>query len=298
MNQPFKDNKKRLWYLIYIIGLTVVLLYIKFPTKVLTNYIKAQAEERYPELNISFDKIGLSLSPGITIGGLKISLKEDPDTPVYVSKKSSVSLSILSWLKGDSKYYFESKVKDGEISGYLEEKDIAKKERIEAAINIEDIKLDENIFIHPLISQRIEGTVTGKIKFIGDLADPMRGNTEISLDMADGKFILKKPLLDMDVVDFQKISLSGVLDNRRLNIKDLDMTGGPVSGSASGTIQINNVFLSSRLRLKAEIEASPTLDRDAPGVGKAFDLMKNKIKDGKLHIDIRGTIDRPLPQFR
>ena len=149
-----------------------------------------------------------------------------------------------------------------------------------------------------MISQRIEGKLTGKIKIIGNLSDPLRGNTEISLDLTDGRVKLLNPFLGMDRVEFRKISFSGVLDNRRLNIKELNMRGGPVSGSAKGSVVIGNVVLNSRLNLRAEIEPSPSLAQEMPEVGRAIDLMKSKMKNGKLQLDIMGTFNRPLPKFR
>ena len=137
MHLSIKDNKQQLWYILLIVCFTFILLYVNFPSKALTNYIRGEAEKRFPAIDIGFDKIGLTLSPGIKIRGLKISLKEDPDNPVYVSKKSSVRVSIWSWLKGEPRYYFTSTVIGGKISGFFEEKDEVKKERIDAAIDIE-----------------------------------------------------------------------------------------------------------------------------------------------------------------
>ena len=298
MNQIKTDNKKFLLYLIFVIGLTVVLLYIKFPSKALANYIRIQAEKSFSDISINFRKLGLTLSPGIKIQGLSISLKEAPEIPVYFSEKTTIRVSVLGWLKGDSKYYFESFVKGGEISGFLEEKNEVKKERVDATIDIKGVKLDENTFIHPALGERLEGVLTGKVTFMGNLSDPLKGITEISLDLSEGKVKLKKTFLDMDVLEFKKMNISGVIDNRRLSIKDLNMTGGPVNGSATGTIQISNDLLGSRLNLKAEIEPSSSMGREAPGMEKAFNLVKSKMKDDKLPIEIRGTFDRLSYNFR
>ena len=298
MKLSIREDKKWFWYLILAVFFTVLLLYIKFPSEAVTNYIRVQAEKSFPDLNISFKKIGLTLSPGIKIKGLTISFKTDPGAPVYFSEKSSLRVSIPGWLKGDPKYYFESYVKGGRISGIVEEKKEVKKDRVDATIDIEGIKLDENIFIHPVINERVEGVLTGKIIFMGNLSDPITGTTELSLNMADGKVKFLKPFLGMDRVNFKRINFSGVFDNRRLNIKDLKMTGGPLNGSASGTVRISNNLLNSRLNLKAEIEPLPSLSQEMPDVGKAINLMKNRMKDGKLRFDITGTPDRPLPKIR
>ena len=294
MRLNIKDNK-RLWYLVFAVCLTVLLIYIKFPSEALINYIRVEAEKRYTDINIDFDKADLTIPAGIKIQGLRISLKEDPDTPVYVSEKSSVRVSVTGWLTGGPKYYFASTVNGGTISGFLEEKKEGEKERIEASIDIEDVKLDENIFIHPVISQRIEGTLTCSIKFIGDIPDFLRGNVEVSLDLVDGRFYFKKPFLDMDTMEFKKISMSGILDNRKLDIKDLSMTGQHMNGNATGTVQISNNFPDSRLNIKTEIEPLPSLYRQMPRVGKLINALKNKKNEGKLQYNIQGTIDSPIP---
>lgn len=298
MRLPLKDNKQWLLYLLFAVFLTVLLLYIKFPSEALTNYVRVKAEKGSPGIIIDFKKIGLTLAPGIKIKGLSISLREDPETPVYVSEKTSIRVSVLGWLTGDSKYFFTSIVKGGEISGVLKEKNEVKKERIEASIDIKGIRLDDRSFIHPVISERIEGVLTGKVTYTGNLSDPLKGDVEIFLDIADGRIKLKEPVLDMNVLEFKDINISGVMDNRRFTVKDLNMTGGPVSGNATGTVQIDNVFLNSRLNLRAELEPSPDLSRDMPEVGNAINAMKNLMKDGKFRLDIQGTLDRPLPKFR
>ena len=300
MKQPLMiiKNNSRLWYIIYAVVLTVLFLYVMFPSAALTKYIREQVEKRYPDINISFNKVNLSLLAGIKIRGLKISSRENPGIPVLISEKSSVRISIPAWLKGDPRYYFESKVKGGEISGFVEEKNSVNKDRIDASIDIENVKLDGNVIIHPVISKRLEGILTGKIKFMGELPDLLRGNAEISLDLADGTFKLVNPVLDINEIGFKKISLSCVLDNRRLSIKDLIMTGGPVNGSATGTVLLSNNLFSSRLGLTGEIEPSPSLFQDMPKVGKAINLIKNGMKDGKLKIEIHGTLEKPLYKFR
>ena len=133
---------------------------------------------------------------------------------------------------------------------------------------------------------------------MGNLSDPLKGNTEISLNLSDGKIKFKTPILNLDELEYKKINVSGVIDNRRLNIKDLNMTGGPVNCTATGTILISNDFLNSRLNIKTEIEPLPSLYQEMPEAGNAINLMKNKIKDGKLLIDFQGTLNRVIPKFR
>lgn len=294
MKLNIKEDKQWLWYTIFAVCFTILLLYIKFPSEAVTKYVRVEAEKNFPDINIDFKKIGLALSPGIKIEGLRVSLKEDPDTPVYISEKSSIRVSIISWLKGSSKYYFKSMVKGGEISGFLEEKKELKKERIDATIDIKGVKLNENSFIHPIVSERIEGILSGKVTFMGDLSDPIRGNSELSLYLSEGSFKLKEPFLGINRIGFKNINLLGIIDNLRFNIKEMKMTGGPFNGTATGSVRINSSnFFNSRLNLETEIEPTPSLAQDMPEVERYI-----KMKGDKLKVDLLGPLDNITYKFK
>jgi type II secretion system protein N len=287
-------GKNRYWYLIYIAVLLVVFLYVMFPDNVLNSFINVQAEKRFPDLNIRFEKTGFIFPLGIKIRGLEVALKDNPDELLYVSKETSVRVSVLNLLFGDTKLAFSSKVNGGEISGIFEEKD---KETCNITADMADIIFDEKPFIHPELSREIEGTLSGKINFTGELAGYIRGIGNISLKMVNGRFKQTIPLFDVDGIKFEMISLKGVLDNMNLNIKDLSMTGGPFNGKAKGDIQLKQDILLSGLRLSAEITPAPGMKKEMPEVARAIESSKI-MKGGKLRFDIQGTISNPLPVIR
>ncbi len=298
MNQFLEKHKIKLYYTAYIVILTIICLYLMFPSDLLSGYIRQQAEKAYPNMNISFKDAGASLSPGITIKGLKVSLKDNPGIPVYTSEKTTFSISIFDWIRGISRYYFTSRTKGGEISGVIEEKESANREKIEAVIEFDNVRLDDKVFIHPVVTDNLEGTLNGRITFTGDISDFMRGNSEISLELTSGKIKFNKPVFDVESAAFKDITLSAVYNNRSLNIKSLDMNGMLVNGSISGRVQVAVNLPSSRLSLKGDIEPLPQLFSEMPEAEKAIDLVKNRMKNGKLPIEILGTIEKRSTRIR
>lgn len=295
MNISSLKNKKWFWYTAYIILLTVFFLYILFPSGLFTDFIKLEAEKNIPGINVEIDKIRPSVMFGINISGLKISSDENPETAIFNSEKTSISFSVIDLLKGRIKCRFKSAVKGGRISGFFSKKD---KDNIDALIEFKNINLDDKAFIHPVLNQRIEGALKGKVLFSGDPGNPVKGNTELFMELTRGRFKFKKTFFGINDIDVRGLDFSGEISNRKFLIKKLDLTGALMNGTASGSIDLAEDLLASRLNLKAEIEPSSALQHDNPDAGKALQLIENKKKDGKFFLIIGGTIDKPLPKFK
>jgi type II secretion system protein N len=287
-------RKNRYWYIIYIAVLLAVFLYVMFPDSVLKDIVSAQAEKRFPDLDIRFEKTGFRLPLGIIFKGLEVALKDNPDEPLYVSEKTSVKVSITGLLFGNMKVTFSSRVNGGEISGVFEEKG---KEGCNITAVIDAIILDGKPFIHPELSRKIEGTLSGKINYTGESAEYIRGNGNISLEMVNGRFKLLIPLFDVDGIGFKMVSLTGALDNMNLNVKDLSMTGGPFNGRVKGDVQLKEDILSSGLRLSAKITTAPEMKKEMPELYRAIEASKI-MKNGSVLLDIQGTLTKPLPVIR
>jgi type II secretion system protein N len=293
MMQALKGNK-RYWYLLYIAVLLALFLYVMFPDSILNSFLSAQAEKRFPDFNISFKKTGFTLPLGVSIRGLEVALKDNPDEPLYVSEKTSVRVSITGLLFGHMKLTFSSRVNSGEISGVYKKKN---KDGCNISAVIDDIILDGKPFIHPELSRKIEGTLNGKINYTLESTGDMRGNGDISLEIINGRFKPPIPLFDVDGIGLERVRLTGVLDNMILNIKDLVITGGPFNGSVKGDVQLKKDLFSSGLRLSAEIIPTPAMKKEMPELLRAIESLK-LMKGGKMLFDIKGTLTKPLPVIR
>ncbi|MBN1908012.1 MAG: type II secretion system protein GspN [Deltaproteobacteria bacterium] len=291
--QAFKRNN-RYWYLVYIAVLLILFLYVMFPDRVLNSFLSAQAEKRFPDLNISFEDTGFILPLGIKIKGLEVALKDNPYVPIYVSEKTSIRVSITGLFFGGNKVTFTSRVNGGEISGVFEERD---KESCNITVDIDDIILDGRPFIHPDTGKYIEGMVSGRISFTGNPSDFIKGKGDISLEVNKGRIKPAMPLFDIRDIGFERISIAGALDKMRFTIKDMSMKGGPFNGSARGDVQLNRDIFSSGLMLSAKITPGPSMEKDIPDVARAI-KSSGIMKNGRLIFDIEGTLTKPLPVIR
>ncbi|GEM_PF-2814545 len=291
--QPFKGNR-RYFYLVYIAVLLILFLYVMFPDTILNSFLSAQAEKRLPDLSISFEDTGFILPLGIRITGLEVALRVKPDQPLYVSEKTSIRVSITGMLFGGNRVTFTSRVNGGEISGVIKERD---RDICNITADINDIILDGGPFIHPETGKYIEGLLKGRISFTGNPSDLVAGNADIFLEVKNGRIKPGIPLFDIRDIGFESITVTGALDKMRLNIKDLLIKGGPFNGSAKGDVQLKRDILSSGLNLSARITPGPSLKKEMPDVAGAIES-SGIMKNGRLILDIKGTLNDPLPAIR
>ncbi|NLA76006.1 MAG: type II secretion system protein GspN [Deltaproteobacteria bacterium] len=293
MIQAFK-GKNRYLYPVYIAVLLIFFLYVMFPDSILKGFLSSQAEDLFPDLSVRFEDAGFILPLGIKIRGLEVALKDSPHRPLYVSEKTSVRVSVPGLLFGGTKLTFSSRVNGGKLSGFYKEKD---KDICSISIDIDDIALDGNPFILPETGKYIEGRLTGRISFAGSLSDFINGKGSIFLEAKKGRIKPSMPLFDIRDIGFENISLTGALVNMRFNLKDLSMKGGPINGKARGDVQLKSDIISSGLKFSVEITPTPEMKSEMPDIAMAIES-SNMLKNGRLRLDIQGTLTNPIPVIR
>lgn len=296
----FKDimkKKERLWYGVYCFVLIILFLHILFPSETLKKYILHEADRVYPDMKVDFDEINLSFPMGIKLEGFRISNENNPDINVYESDVTTITSGIFAYLAGNRRYSFRSSTMGGNISGYVDTRDNNEKNGQKARINFRDIHLENRVFIHPLITRRLECLARGEINFAGDISSPEKGDLDISLELSDGKIKLLKPILRLSEIGFHKVNLTAKMKNKKINITDTELAGDGINGTASGTIRLNNDFMTSRLDLIGELEFSSTFYQDMPDIQNAINILTSGREDGKLSFNVKGTIEKPRFNF-
>lgn len=290
-------NKKWLLYGIYCLVLTIVFLYLLFPSDILKNYFIEEIYRIHPGLKVRLDDINLSFPFDIKIEGLKISTDDSPNINIYESDDTLITPRIFAYLKGNSEYSFKSSTMGGDISGFVSLKDHSQHNVAKSRVIFRDIHLDKNVFIYPIVNDRLDGTLNGEINFTGSISSPQNGDCDMSLDLTDGKINLKNSILKLSAIDFHTIKLKAEMKNGKIDISDTELVGDGVKGNASGTIRLNKNFMASRLDLKGELELASSFFRDMPGIKNTLKIFTRARENGKLPFNVKGTIKEPLFNF-
>jgi type II secretion system protein N len=72
-------TKKWIAYTIYGILITVIFLYVRFPSDSAVDYLKSTVERSNPNVVLLIDSVKLCLPPGIKLSNIEVSFRDRPD---------------------------------------------------------------------------------------------------------------------------------------------------------------------------------------------------------------------------
>jgi hypothetical protein len=143
------------------------------------------------------------------------------------------------------------------------------------SIALKDIRLGK-LDLQSLIGRHVEGSLDGSITYNGKNNLLIEGSGAADLRLSDGRLELLQPILSLDSIDFDQVSIKMALQNRRINRKEIG---------------------NSRLDLRGTIEPFSDFFKSLPGTQDTVKLFKRRLKRGTLSFTIRGTLSEPSIQF-
>jgi type II secretion system protein N len=298
MRQFISKNKKWIGYTLYCILLAAFFLYFLFPADSLKDHIQSTAQKIYPGIQITTGRLSPSFPAGLKLFKTAISLRENPGQIFFRADKVSLKPSIWSLLKKSPVYYFSCTAYNGNVKGstIINKDDSATS--FSSSIEFQDIRIDKNSPVPSIISDRLAGTLNGSIAYEGGNSISLsQGSGDATLTISEGLVRLAQPVLALEAIDFDEISVRISLKKEKLSISNAELKGKYVIGTLSGTIYLDKDLPGSRLDLKGEIEPTAAMLQDVPGAAVAVNLIQKSFKDGKLPVSLNGTIRDPKINF-
>ena len=297
MKQFLSKNKKWLGYIFYCAILAVGLLYYRFPSDALRDYMQIRANNLNTPLVLSIDRIKPWPPIGLRLGKAEISFKEKPAKKIFRADNLVVRPKAWSFLKGKGKYCFECLAYGGDIKGCVlfEKYDMAAPFNTE--IELKDIRIGNYEYLRDLLGRHVDGILNGTISYNGQQKDLMNGVGEANLRLLDGRVELSLPLLSLGSIDFNEVKIDMDLKKRKINLTRLELEGPQLKGTLSGTISLKKNFPKSTLNLKGRIEPFASFFKNVEGLSDAVRLFKKRLRRGTLGFIIHGTIGEPKIKF-
>ena len=293
MKQTVRKNKSILWYTLYGFLLTAALMYYRFPSSEIRDYIEAAAARANPSLLLSVEKVTPSLPPGLEIMKIKLSLRERPKDLLLRSAKLSIRPELLSLLQGDPKYAFDARAYKGKAKGTLHFRENNPGTPFTTQIQLKDIDIGESAYLTSLIGHGIAGILGGTLTYEGRSPLLIDGTGEADLRITDGRVALSEPILSFETLTFTEFSLKIVLKNRRLDLAGVELKGREVQGTLSGTIGLKEQISKSTLNLRGEIEPLAGILKSIGGDKNTLTFLRRYLKKGSRSFTIKGTFGKP-----
>ena len=297
MRQFISKNKKWFGYIFFCIIVAGSLLYYRFPSDALRDYLTITAHNLHNSTILSIDQIKPSLPFGLKFRQTELILKKTPSIKLFRAESLFVKPDPWAFFKGKSKYCFECLTYGGDVRGCVD----FKKNRIEAPfdaeIELKNMQIAKHEHIKDLIGIQMDGILSATIFYKGQHKNLMDGTGGGNLKLLDGKVELLVPILSLESIEFDEIISNMVLEKQTIHLKQLELTGPLLRSTLSGTIRLKKEFLKSPLNLKGTIEPFTSFFKSVGSVSNAVSFFKQRLKKGALNFIIYGTLTKPEIRF-
>ena len=297
MKEFISRNRRWLGYVFFCIIVTAGLLYYRFPSDALTDYLQARANTVNSQLSLSIDRIKPWLPLGLKLERTELSLKDKPTAKLFRADSLFVRPDVWSFFKGKSKYCFECLAYGGDVRGYVYFKKNSMEAPFDTEIELKNIQIAKYEHLKDLIGRQVDGILCGTIFYKGQHKNLMDGTGEANLKLLDGNVELMVPILSLESIEFHEIKSDIVLKKQKISLKRFELTGPLLKSTLSGTIRLKKRFADSTLDLRGTIEPLASFFKNTEGAYTALRFLKKRLRKGTLTFIIRGTLGEPKIKF-
>ncbi len=292
-------QKKWKWfgYVLYGIFLTTGLLYYRFPSDTIKAYVESAVVRANPRILLSLKGLRPGFPPGIDLVDARISLKETPQKPLLRAKDMAIMPVAWSFLSGTPEYYVDAHAYQGDIKGRVCFDRHDMKAPFAASLLLKGIHVGRHPYLPPLVGRNVSGVLDGKIDYSGQRDRLMDGAGQGTLVISDGRVQLLQPVLGLDSLDFDRLSMKMALKDRKVVLTRLELEGPAIKGELSGTIALRSDLSRSRLDLRGTMEPLGGLFGNIKADESALRFLRQGLKGLSRSFVIQGTLRNPEFKF-
>lgn len=287
-------NKKWLGYGVYVVLVTVMLLYYLFPAQAVEEFLDNSVSRINPGFAFKAEKIGPGIPPGLRITTGTIYLDNTSGPAVFKADSFFIGPQILKLIKGAYNFDLEGRAYSGDMNGTLHF--TGEGQDITSEIAFRDFALAEYDFLAEKFQHRLTGSLSGEIVY-SNSADTAGESGKVDLRLSDGLLQFQAPIFNIPSVDLQSIKLEAELSRREITIIKAELAGPEVNGSMTGSIQLQKDMGQSQLNLKGTLEPLAEFYKNHPEIRELLKTMKKRVKRGEYSFTITGTLGNPKFNF-
>jgi type II secretion system protein N len=297
MGRLISKNKKWFGYIFFCIIVAGSLLYYRFPSDALRDYLIITAHNLNNSTTLSIGQIKPSPPFGLKFGQTELILKDRPSIKLFRADNLFVKPDLWAFFKGKSKYCFECLTYGGDGRGCVNFKKNSMETPFDTEIELKNMQIAKHEHIKDLIGIQIDGILSATIFYKGNHKNLMHGTGGANLKLLNGKVELLAPILSLESIEFDEITSDMVLEKQTIHLKRLELIGPLLRSTLSGTIRLEKEFLKSPLNLKGTIEPFTSFFKSLGSVSNTVSFFKQRLKKGALNFIIHGTLAEPKIRF-
>jgi len=288
-----KRLRKWTLYIVYTILVTGFFLYYLFPSQTAKDYIYSYMGGRYPDYSVTISEIKPMFPPGLIFRSVGLAFQGDEWIEV---DRFSVRPRYLSIFSARKTILFNASAYSGKIRGTINLEKGDKNYTIEAATDLEGIRIEEIARIQEFSGRKVAGIWDSKILYAGSTR--LDGKVDISTRIMDCEVGLTHPVFSIDNIAFDSVDAELSINRRQLLLKHCTAAGSQLDGKLTGVVAFRNPIGKSRLDLKGNMMPHHLLMASLKKVVPESLLPKKKPGEKGYPLKLYGTIDKPKFSLR
>ncbi len=278
--------KKITAYALYFTGVTVLFLYLLFPSDTVKHYIIYQFSDIAPEVELHIERVRPALPPGLSLANAYILLNDETVLRVDGIAFRPYYLSLLST---EPTFNFTGTAAGGQFSGTIQMLKGDGNHSFAARTHFADIDLQSVQLTAMLHPRSVSGTMRGDI----DYAGPLSGKGTATVEIVGMQLTFEETLPGLDSLTFSRVNTTADLDQDRVTFNQIEMEGSHFSASGRGTLTLRQPIEASHIDLRGTAQVHPELIRTMGPL-----LPRQYLREGRVPIRITGTLANPRYAFR
>ena len=280
--------KKIIAYAVYIIGITVFFLYIRFPGDAVIRYLDHQVRKSIPGLSLSIKELKPGFPAAATFSAVDVGLHRQP---IAGADRLGLRLALPSVFASRKRILIDGDLYGGRMDATVHVSEMRPSPKLEMNGLLKNIQIGDIPALKQLEDYRVSGILDGTVTFAN--TEMPRGKGGAVLTVKDSAVEFTPALFGLERMHFEAIDLELELANQRVTVKRLNVESRDVSGSATGTIILQNPVARSTVNLQGEIKPHPTFIKQLGSLFPMEFMARNKTKTGGIPFRITGSLERP-----
>jgi type II secretion system protein N len=297
MRKAVLKNGKWLGYLIYTVLLTTGLLYYRFPSDIIQAYLVSEVAGADPPMVLSVRALRPSFPPGVDLVDVEISLRETPQQDLLKAGSISIAPAAWSFLSGAPRYHFDAHAYNGDIEGHVRFERHAIDAPFATSLRLKGLHIGLHPYVMSLLGRDVSGVLDGDIHYAARPDRLTDGDGQGTIVISDGRVNLLHPILGLDAIDFDRLTMKMDLKDRRVSLTRVELEGRTIKGELSGTIILNTDMSRSRLDLRGTLEPLGGLLENMKGNTATLSFLRQGLKKLRRSFVIQGTFRNPAFRF-
>ena len=269
-------KKKALWFTLYGIFITVVFLYLLFPSDIVKSRLENAVNS--PDFILKMEKLRPSLPLGLKLKNITISSASSANIP-FQGDLLDVQLNPLSFFQKHTYLGLSGRAYGGDFDGRV---GLASLSQIyppmEGKLKFKNIDLARDSLIKTILGREITGKASGAWTYISTGEVSKNSSGTIALFLTRGTYPLAEPFLGLNRIEFDRGEMQAQFKNGIIKMEKLEIFGSQINYFLKGEITIADDFKLSQLNLNGVIEI----------------LGPNK---AKMNVTIGGTLTNPIFRY-